>query len=64
MKIDIKSMSQTLSYTRVPVVSVYIHKGRDEHDPLQTLVNGMIVYKGVLDKPICTLWVQCNDAIF
>ena len=46
------------------VVGEVDHEGRDVDGPLRTLVNGMIVYKGVLDKPICTLWVQCNDAIF
>jgi len=30
---------------------------------LQALVNVKVLYKGVLDKPMCTHWVEFNDDI-
>ena len=50
-------------FTRGAVVVARIHEGSDVYGPLQALVNVKVLYKGVLDKPMCTLWVEFNDDI-
>ena len=50
-------------YTRAPLVVLYDIEGTVVYDPLQALVNVKVLYKGVLDKPMCTHWVEFNDDI-
>ena len=40
-----------------------LHNASDVYGPLQALVNVKVLYKGVLDKPMCTHWVEFNDDI-
>ena len=34
-----------------PIVYAREHNGTVQYDPLQTLAHGLIVYKGVMEKP-------------
>ena len=38
-------------FTRGPVVAVYVYNRRDEHDPLRTHVDRLIVYEGDMHNP-------------
>ena len=38
-----------------PLANTRIRKGSVQHDPLRTLVNDLIVYKGNMVRPLCML---------
>jgi len=47
MELSKTILGKSMLFTRVPLVYAGDHNGSVQHGPLQTLVNGINVYKGV-----------------